>query len=312
MKKLLPCAFVATAAVVSLLSLTALAGTDDTPKDINKNVIEKPVAPPRFYVEIGAVGEFDYHATKFISDGNAVFNANGLVNPHIPQVGVSAIRPAIPVILPSATLAGTIQSRDFTSTHDAGAVDGRLNFGYIINPLLTVYGGFIYTHDDGDHSRRLGSVTDTSGFFLGGAAGASYDLYGDVSQYQSFAGIAGVKITLPRTILDLIHAPKFITPYFNVSAGGKYIQGEHLRLYTSTIDTVNTTVRLYDPSLVFTTQGGFGYEFKLARNFSINVDTDYGYDTKPDSASTRLDLFGVNRGGDRLYETVGLSAVFKF
>ena len=209
------------------------------------------------------------------------------------------------------SLPAIIQSRDFTSTHDAAATNGRFNFGYIVNPLITVYGGFVYSHDFGDDSRRLGRVTDPSGYF--GPAGANYDLYGDVGRYQSYAGIAGVKFTLPRTLLNAIHAPKFITPYFNVSAGGKYLDSQHIRFYSGGVDAVDTpTIKLYDPSLVFTTEGGFGYEFKVSRNFSINLDTDYGYDTKPQNPGRPAGITGVDKGGDRLYETVGLSASFKF
>jgi hypothetical protein len=283
------------AAFVATLSC-AQAGPEDTAssKDVNKNVIEKPVTEPKFYVEIGAAGEFDFHATKFISNGNADFGVVG-----------------------AYALPARIQSRDFTSAHDAAAVDGRVNFGYIVNPLISVYGGFVYTHDDGDHSRRLGTVIDQNGAF--GVAGGKYDLYGDLGQYQSYAGITGVKFTLPRTILDFIHAPKFISPYFNASVGAKYIDDQHIRFYSGTVPAVNTTLDLYNGSFVFTTMGGFGYELKLARNFSINIDTDYGYDTAPERGDRVIDgtpnntgFRGINNNGDRFYETVGMTAVFKF
>ena len=299
-------------AATAATTVCVRAGTDDTSKDLNKNVIEKPATEPRFYVEIGAAGEFDYHATKFISNGTANFGSPvfSIANP--PTVPIVAARhentisnPALPY------LPASIQSRDFTSAHDVAAVDGRFNFGYIINPLVSVYAGFTYTHDDGEHSRRLGSVQDATGTF--GPAGANYDLYGDVGQYQSYAGIGGVKFTLPRTVLDLIHAPKFIRPYFDLSAGAKYIQSQHIRFTSGGgLDAVDTTIKLYDPSVVFTGQGGFGYELKFTRNFSVNIDTDYGYDTKPQRPDNSTGFSGINRSGDRFYETVGLSAVFKF
>ena len=274
-------------------SLCARAGTDDTSKDLNKNVIEKPVPVERFYVEIGSAGEFDYHATKFISNGNVEFG------------GVGAGLPA------------RIQSRDFISAHDVGTIDGNLNFGYIVNPLLSVYGGFTYSHNEGDHSRRLGNFVDVNGAY--GPANSSYDLYGDIGQYQSYAGVTGVKFTLPRTILDFIHAPKFISPYFKAQVGAKYIDDQRIRFYSGTVNAINTNIDLYNGSFVFTTQGGFGYELKLARNFSINLDTDYGYDTQPERGDRQLDgtpnnngIHGINTNGDRFYETVGLSAVFKF
>ena len=290
-------------------SLCAQAGTEDTSKDLHKNVIEQPVTAPRFFVSIGAEGQFDYHATKFISNGSADF---GFVVP-------LAVVPAVAVPFGGGNLVALpakIQSRDFTATHDAGAIAGRLNFGYIVNPLLTVYGGFAYTHSSGDDSRRLGYVTDVNGAF--GLAGGRYDLSGDFDEYESYSSYAGAKITLPRTILDFIHAPKFITPYFSLQVGAKYLPEQRVRFFTSNIPAVNSSISLYDDSVVFTAQGGFGYEFKLARNFSINLDTQYGFDTKPDRGDRNLNnpnttgFNGINKSGDRFYSTVGLSAVYKF
>ena len=301
-------------AATAAASLCAQAGIDDTAtssKDVNKNVIEKPPSVPKFYVEIGATGEFDYHATKFISDGAANFGGNGDVFPI--AVPVALARPASVLGFPgsaAAPLPAVIQSRDFTSTHDVGAIDGHVNFGYIINPLITVYAGFVYTHDDGQDSRRLGTVDDVDGVYSG-VVGGRYNLYADVGQYQAYSGIAGLKVTLPRTVLDLIHAPKFITPYFSASVGGKYLDSQHVRFFSDEVG-VNQTIRLYDPSLVFTTQGGLGYELKISRNFSVNIDTNYGYDTKPDHPTNNLGFNGIDRGGNRLFETVGLSAAFKF
>ena len=280
-------------AATAVTALCAHAGTDETTNDKQKNVIVKPVEAPRFYVEVGAAGEFDYHATKFISNGSANFGVVG-----------------------AYSLPATVQSRDFSSTHDVATIDGRVNFGYIVNPLLTVYGGFIYSHADGDDSRRLGTVTDATGAF--GATGGRYDLYGDVGQYQSYAGVLGAHLKLPRTILDFIHAPQFIKPFFNLEVGGKYVQEQHVRFFTTGAAPVNTTINLYDDSAVFTVRGGFGYELKLARNFSINIDSDYGFDTKPGRGDRNLNgpnntgFSGINNSGDRFYESVGVSAVFKF
>lgn len=267
------------------------AGEEDVTKE--KSVIEQPQSEARFSMEAGAAGEFDYHATKFISDGSADFGVAGLYG-----------------------LPAKIQSRDFSSTHDVAAVDGRLRLGYIISPIFTVYTMFSYSHSGGDNSRALGSVTDTDGAF--GVAGGRYNLYGDVSQYQAFSGSLGGRVTLPRTILDFIHAPKFITPYVNFSAGGKYLDSQHVRFYSGRIGAVNTTIELYDNSWVLTSEAGLGYELKVSRNFSVNVESNYGYDTKPDrsgsilSGPTPIGYSGINKGGDRFYSSYGLSAKFKF
>ncbi len=280
-------------AATAATALCAYAGTDETSNDKQKNVIEKPVQAPKFYVEVGAAGEFDYHATKFISNGSADFGVVG-----------------------AYSLPAKIESRDFSSTHDVATIDGRFNFGYIVNPFVTVYAGFIYSHADGDNSRRLGLVTDTSGAF--GAVGGRYDLYGDVGQYQAYTGVLGTHLTLPRTILDAIHAPQFIKPFFNLEVGGKYVEQQHVRFYSGGVNAVDTTINLYGDSAVFTVRGGFGYELKLARYFSINIDTDYGFDTKPGRGDRTLNgpnntgFNGINNSGDRFYESVGVSAVFKF
>lgn len=270
------------------------AGQDESEKPASKNVIDTPVKEARFYFKLGATGEFDeYHVTKFISDGTADFGAVGRFS------------------LPART-----QTRDFASAHDVATVGTRFSVGYVVNPTVSLFVGFGYSHNDGDSSRRLGSVTDVDGAF--GAVGGRYDLYGDMGQYQSYAGFAGARLTLPRTLLNLLHAPRFISSYFSFSLGAKYLDGQHVRFYSGGVDAVNTTIQLYDSSVVFTSQGGFGYEFRLARNFSVELDTNYGYDTKPERGDTRLNgrnnnpFQGINQGGDRFFQQVSLSAKLRF
>ena len=280
-----------TAALATAASVRA--GETDRSKEA-KNVIEQPVRDPRFFVEIGGAGEFDFHATKFISNGSADFGVVG-----------------------AYSLPTKIQSRNFTSAHETPAIDARGRVGYIVNPFLSVYTMFSFSHAEGDDSRRLGSITDRNGAF--GAVGGRYDLYADVGQYQSYSGSLGGRLTLPRTILDLVHAPKFITPYLNFSAGGKYVESQHVRFFgDGRTPLVNTTIDLYDNSWVFTGEGGLGYELKFARNFSVNIDSNYGYDTKPSRGDRRLNgpnnsgFNGVNNSGDRFYSSFGATAVFKF
>ena len=40
-----------------------------------------------------------------------------------------------------------------------------------------------------------------------------YNLYGNFGKYEAYSGIGGVKLNTPRTILDLLHIPKFVSPY---------------------------------------------------------------------------------------------------
>ena len=72
-------------------------------------------------------------------------------------------------------------------------------------------------------------------------------------------------------------------------------------------------VGLYDGSWVFTSQATFGYDYALTRNFSVILESGYGYDTKPQRSDSRLQgVTGVNNGGDRLYSTVSLGGKVKF
>ncbi len=276
------------------MTLAAQAGEPDarttSAKDSkDKNVIQQaPPADPKFYVELTGAGEFDIHATKFISNGSTFFTGAG-------GGGLEARK---------------IQSRDFTSTHDP-VTDARLNLGYKVLPYLSLFTGFTYSHANG-HERRVGSVTDFDGTVLGNP-GARYDLYASLGDYQAYSGRGGFKLTLPRTILDFIHAPKAITPYFTASAGGKYIESQDIRFYSGTRPTIVDTGygTLYGNSWVLTTEAEFGYELKLTRNASVVFESGYGYDTKPTGGSLP-GINGVDRGGDRLYSTVSLGAKIKF
>ncbi len=276
------------------MTLAAQAGEADSrtasSKDSkDKNVIQQPPpAAPKFYVEVLGGAEFDIHATKFISNGSTVFTGAG----------------------GGALAAPKIQSRDFSSTHDP-VTNARLNLGYKILPYLSLFTGFTYSHANG-HERRVGSVTDFDGAVLGNV-GARYDLYASLGDYQAYSGRGGFKLTLPRTILDFIHAPKALTPYLTASAGGKYIESQELRFYSGTRPTIVDTGygTLYGNSWVFTTEAEFGYELKLTRNASVVLESGYGYDTKPKGGSLP-GVNGVDRGGDRLYSTVSLGAKIKF
>ncbi len=259
----------------------------------DKEVIQQaPPAEPKFYVSVSGGGEFDIHATKFISNGNAIFNGT-------PYVAGFAGN------LSSAK----IQSRDFTSTHDF-VTNARADVGYQVLPYLSLFGGFTYSHANG-HERRVGFVNDNVGVISGVAQ--KYDLYASVGDYQAYAGRGGFKLTLPRTILDFIHAPKAITPYFTGSVGGKYVESQEVSFYSGTrprfVDTGYGT--LYGNSWVLTAEAAFGYELKLTRNASVVLESGYGYDSKLERGNLP-GVAGVNDGGSRLYSTVSLGGKVKF
>ena len=273
------------------LSTAAHAGDETTTqsgKDMkDKNVIQQPPPKePKFYIDLLGGAEFDYHATKFINDGTANF-------------GTAA-----------APFNAKIQSRDFSSTHDP-VVNARANIGYQVLPYLAVFGGFTYSHANG-HERRVGSVTDEAGVFAN--PGGRYDLYASVGDYQAYAGRGGFKLSLPRTVLDFIHAPKFISPYFSASAGGKYIESQEVSFYSGTrqrfVDTAYGD--LYDNSWVLTAEGDFGYELKFSRNFSVIIEDGEGYETKPSHSSLGSNVSRINADGDRFFSTVSVGGRLKF
>ena len=280
-------------ATLAASAMPALAGETYSASAKDKNpVIEKPKTEPRFYVDLLAGGEFDIHATKFVSNGTANFS------------------PTIP-------LPGLIESRDFQSTHDIGVINGRLELGYKILPYLSVFTGATYSHSGGNSERPLGYVADPTGAF--GAVGGRYDLFAGVGQYQAFAGIAGIKINTPRTLLDLLHIPKAIKPYASLSAGGKFDDDQYIRFYNGAAGGVPAgaivdtgRLSMYRASWVGTFEGELGYDVQLTRNISINLEDGYGYDTKPERGNLPGAFSGTNNGGNRLYSTVSLGAKLSF
>ena len=170
--------------------------------------------------------------------------------------------------------------------------------------------GGTYSHSDGQSDRRVGRAFDPSGSF--GVPGGVYNVYGDFGQYQSYSGIGGIKVALPRTILDLIHAPKAISPYFTVSGGGKYLEAQKADFFGKNGALFNTgNETLYQSGWVGTVEGEFGYDLQLTHNFDVTVESGYGYDTKPQHEGLN-EIGNANRDGDRFYSTVYLGGKIKF
>lgn len=279
------------------LSLVAHAGDETVTRSgkesKDKNVIEQaPPKEPKFYLTLSGGAEFDIHATKFISDGNAVFGGT----PYIPAVAGNAY-------------AAHIHSADFSSTHDP-VTNVRTEIGYQILPYLSVFGGFTYSHANG-HERRVGYVTDDGSAF--GIAGNRYDLYAALGHYQAYAGRGGIKLNTPRYLIDLLHLPKALSSYATLSVGGKYLESQQVSFYSGTqprfVDTAYGT--LYGNSWVLTVEGALGYELKLTRNLSVVLESGYGYDTTPERGHLS-GVTGTNAGGDRFYSSVSLGGKVRF
>ena len=293
-------------ALTALLGLSALALTpalaragsaDFNARDDSKGskaVVQPPAPrPPRFYLSLAGGAEFDEHATKFISNGEGSLGA---------------------VRLGGAALPIKIQSKDFHNTHEVVA-SARAEAGYRVTDWLSLFVGFTYDHAQGDNAVRFGQVRDPAG--LAGDPTAVRDLYANLGNYEAYAGRGGFKLALPRTVLDLIHAPRAIKPYLSYSAGGKYVEPTRAQFFSpGLLDTGN--LRLYDASWVFTTDLQFGYEVALARNATVFFESGYGYDTKLErnnsggNSPAAAGLSGVNRGGDRFYSLVSLGAKLRF
>ncbi len=281
-------------AALAAAALPAFAGDTVSTDSKDKNpVIEKPSTEPRFYMSLMGGGEFDNGVADFLSNGNAAFT-----------VPVAGARP-----LAGAPLIGYFQAREFQETHDVAVANGRLELGYKILPYLSVFAGGTYSHAGGNDRANVGTVSDPFGAF--GTPGQRYNLFAGVGQYQAFAGMAGFKITTPRTILDLLHIPKAVKPYATFSAGGKYVDDQYIRFYTDNEAIVDSArFKLYDESWVFTAEAQLGYDLQLTRNVSVILENGYGYDTAPDHGN--LPAAGIDRSGSRFYSTVSLGAKISF
>ncbi len=283
--------------VLSTLCLAAAAHAGDdysarSSKDSkdSKAVIQKPEPETRFFLSLSAGGNFDeYHVTRFLTNGGG--------NVIVPTFTGAAY--ALPV---------KVQVRDFNSLHDPASITGNLDAGYRLNDVVSVFVGFTYDHaDGGKHS--AGRVTDSAGAF--GAVGGVYRLEADVNDYEAYAGRLGVKVQTPRTLLDLVHIPRAIKPYFVASVGGKYLEEQHADFTAGPF--LNQRAGLYDSGWVLTSQAALGYQIDVARNVNVFFESGYGYDSKPDRPGAALNgVTGVNEGGDRFYETVKLGASIKF
>ena len=277
-------------------SLCAQAGTEmtDTKESKDKNVIQQPPpAEPKFYFDLSAGGDFDIHSTKFLNDSGATFISQ------VPGSGGIAIP-------------GRIQTRDFTTTHDVATINGRAELGYKVLPYLSVFIGGEYSHSDGQSTRRVGRVYDTTGVYAGNGVPAEYNLYGSFGQYQSYSGIGGFKVNTPRTILDFLHIPKFVSPYFTVSGGGKYLDAQTADFFAKDGNLVSTGKEtLFQSGWVGTVDAELGYNLKLTRNFDVTIESGYGYDSKPEHEAQPF-IGHANRDGDRLYSTVYLGGKFLF
>ena len=295
-------------AVLAAAAVPAFAGDTYSASGKDKNpVIEKPVEEPRFYVDLLAGGEFDFHATHQITNGDAYFFGPPIA-PTLPLATGQAGRGFLPV---------AIKSRDFETTHDVGTINGRLELGYRVLPYLSVFVGGTYSHSNGNKEQPDGTIFDPGA--LVGAAGGRYNLFADTTRYEAYSGIAGLKLNTPRTLLDLLHIPRAIKPYATVSAGGKYVESQDVSFYSGAeygapVGGIVTSgnLRLYNSSWVFTVEGELGYELQLTRNLSVNLESGYGYDTRPERAGLDANFEGVNKGGDRFYSTVYLGAKFRF
>ena len=278
-------------ATLAAAALPAFAGDTYSASSKDKNpVIEKPTEEPRFYVDLLAGGEFDTGNLDFISNGNANLGLPG-----------------------GAPLIGLFQARQFQETHDAGVINGRLELGYHVLPFLSVFAGGTYSHAGGNDRANVGTVLDLADNF--GSPRGRFDLYAGVGQYQSYSGIAGIKLNTPRTLLDLLHIPRAIKPYAVLSAGGKYVDDQNIRFYTDNPAIVDTgRLRLYEASWVFTTEAQLGYDLQLTRNIGVNLESGYGFDTAPHQGGSSLggEYQGINRAGNRLYSTVSLGVKLSF
>jgi hypothetical protein len=268
--------------VTQTLSVCALANANAgdlaDPKDSKQVVQPKPtVSEARFYARLGIGGDVDLNATKFLSNGGGTLLGD-------------------PV---------RFDARYFPKIHDE-THRAELEAGYWITPAVAIFGRFDYTH--AYTSREpIGYVQNLSGQF--GAANV-LPVSVDLSDYESYAGSIGVKVKLP------VKLP--VQPYISTSVGAKYVEPTFADFTVG--NGVNLTplgrVNLYDSSWTFTADLRIGFDFEVARNFSLGIEGGLAYDAKLDRSSRGGSILngttGINDGGNRLYVPLTAHARFRF
>jgi hypothetical protein len=290
---------VGASALIGILAFTAAAqaGTEevDSKSSKDKNVIQPPPPKtPRFYMTLSGGADIDYNATKFTTDGGGHF------------LGEPA----------------HVDARYFPALHNDETQVGELTAGYIINPIVSVFGRFDYNHAFTSRE-TIGRVTDTNGLF-GTDKSLVVPLSADLSQYNSYGGKAGVKISVPQMSQSDMAWTKYVKPYVTFAAGGTYVANTNASLAldagTPAADFIGD-VRLYRSSWVFSTDGRLGIEYDITHNIAVNLEGGLGYDSGLQRAgashgkyvsSEKLGLTGVSEGGSRLYSPVTTGIKFSF
>jgi opacity protein-like surface antigen len=292
------CKIVSATALLGALALTAAqAGTDtvDSKSAKDKNVIQPPPPKtPRFYLTLSGGADIDYNATRFLSDGGG----------HL--LGEPA----------------HIDNRYFPHLHDGQTQVGELTAGYIINPMVSVFGRFDYNHSFKTRE-EIGRVQDTAALF-GADTKANIPISADLSDYNSYGGKAGVKLSLPPMSGVDMKWTTYLKPYVTFAAGGTYVEHTNANLAidagTPAADYLGD-YRLYRSSWVFSTDGRLGIEYDITNNIALNLEGGLGYDSKLERAghsagkhasTEQLGLTGVSEGGDRLYSPVMTGIKFSF
>jgi hypothetical protein len=284
----------ASALLAVLAGGAAFAGTDtvDAKSSKDKNpVLTAPPKTPRFYLTLSGGAEVDYNATKFTSNGGG----------HL--LGEPA----------------HVDSRYFPHLHDGETQLGELTAGYIINPVVSVFGRFDYNHSFKTRE-EVGSVRDVYGLF-GANTSANIPLSADLNNYHSYGGKAGVKLSLPP--LPNMAWTTYLKPYVTFAAGGTYVGATDANLALDAGTPVADYLgdyRLYRSSWVFSTDGRLGLEYDITKNVAINLEGGLGYDTKLQRAhnsgkrasTESLGLTGISEGGDRLYSPLTAGVKFSF
>jgi hypothetical protein len=291
------CKVVSATTLLGVLAFAAAqAGPETTVDDKStkdKNVIQPPPPkPPRFYLTISGGADIDYNATKFLSDGGG----------HL--LGEPA----------------HVDNRYFPHMYDGQTQLGELTAGYNINQIVSVFGRFDYNHAFKTRE-EIGRVQDTAGLF-GTNTSANIPLSADLSNYNSYGGKAGVKLSVPQ--IPGQTWTSFIKPYVTFAAGGTYVDAINANLAldagTGAADYLGD-YRLYRSSWVFSTDGRLGLEYDITKCIAVNVEGGLGYDSKLQrakfssgrhSTTENLGLTGVSEGGDRLYSPLTAGVKFSF
>lgn len=267
-----------------------------------KAVVEKRQQERRFYMAMGVGTDFDTGATNFVHSAASPVYA-------LPQFIV--VGPGVTVARPLSTRARSF-SDVYPHDFDHSFYRPQVEFGYVLNRHLELFGNFAYTRAD---SRTL-TAGNSNVFTFGGTAPPPFPdgvfplraIFGD---YRSYGGELGVRyFFLPPGAR--------LRPYVSLSGGATYVEAIDAQLFTTAPDGVTYQQYrggFYRSSWVGSATFLLGAELALNSAFSLTLEGGLRYQSGLETdRNVQASLGRVFQGstGDRLFCPLTLSAKWRF